>query len=91
MSGIEVKVLRFQPVNKGSLLAFASVDIGGKMKIHSCRLIKDGSKAAWVSLPQSEWTDSEGKKKYFSIIELPENVKEAIQDAVLEAWAAREA
>ena len=70
----------------GSLKAFASVNIGGKLKIHSCRIVQQPGQAAWVSLPQREWVDQHGQKRFAPLIELPDKVKNAIQEAVLNTW-----
>ena len=83
---MNVTVTKITPVNKGNFKGFASVDIDGKLKIHSCRIIQQPGQAAWVSLPQNEWTDPEGNKKWFPVVEVPDNVKEAISAAVLRAW-----
>lgn len=83
-----VTVENFKIVNKGSLRAFCTVMIGG-LKIHSCRVIQEDGKAGWVSLPQTEWTGSDGKKRYSPVIEVPDHIKAAIQEAVLTAWTTR--
>jgi DNA-binding cell septation regulator SpoVG len=83
---MEVTVLKIQPVNKGSLKAFASVDIAGKLKIHSCRIVQQAGQAPWVSLPQNEWTDKDGNKKFFPVIEVPDAVKSAIETEILKVW-----
>jgi len=73
----------------GPLKAFASVDIGGRWKIHDCRVVQQDGKAAWVSLPQGSY-ERDGKKRWYPIVEVPDTVKNAIQDAVLAAWEAGE-
>lgn len=78
----------FKIVNKGSLRAFFTATIGG-LVIHSCRLIQENGKAGWVSLPQSEWIGGDGKKRYSPVIEVPDHVKAAIQEAALAAWRAQ--
>ena len=84
--GPSIAVEKIRRVAKGNLKAFASVHMGGKFRIHSLRIVQQPGQAAWVSLPQSEWTDREGKTRYSPIIELPNNVKEAISEAVLKEW-----
>jgi DNA-binding cell septation regulator SpoVG len=84
-----VIVENFKIINKGSLRAFCTVIIGG-LKINSCRVIQENGKAGWVSLPQSEWTGQDGKKRYSPVIEVPDHVKAAIQDSVLAAWRAQQ-
>ncbi|MDA2931166.1 SpoVG family protein [Acidobacteria bacterium AH-259-O06] len=74
----------------GSLKAFASIDIGGKLKIHGCRVIQQPGQKAWVSLPQREYIAEDGQKKWARIIELPTRVKDAVSEAILEAWERRQ-
>lgn len=85
MTAPAVQVEQIKTINKGSLRGFCTVVIGG-LKINSCRVIQEQGKTAWVSLPQQEWTDREGKKRYSPIVEVPDHVKAAIQEAVLRAW-----
>jgi len=82
---VAVQVENVKPINKGSLRAFCTVVIGG-LKIHSCRIIQDGDKSALVSLPQHEWTGQDGKKRYSPLVEVPDHIKVAIQEAVLREW-----
>ena len=70
----------------GNLKAFVSVTINDKLTIHSCRIVQQPGQAAWVSLPQREWRDGTGDRHFAPLIELPETVKEAIQEAALSAW-----
>jgi DNA-binding cell septation regulator SpoVG len=83
-----VQVENLKAINAGSLRAFCSVTIGG-LKINSCRVIQEDGKSAWVSLPQQEWKDREGKKRYSPVVEAPDHIKAAIQDAVLRTWEAQ--
>ena len=55
----------------GNLKAFVSVNIGDKLTIHSCRIIQQLNQKPWFCLPQREWTDQH---------------RDAIQEAVLDAW-----
>ena len=70
----------------GNLKAFVSVTIGNKLTIHSCRIVQQPGQVAWVSLPQREWVDQHGQRRFAPLIELPEKVKDAIQEAVLNTW-----
>ena len=73
----------------GNLKAFVSVNIGGKLTIHSCRIIQQPNQQPWVSLPQREWTDKDGNKHFAPLIEVSDKVKSAIQEAVLSTWEGR--
>jgi DNA-binding cell septation regulator SpoVG len=84
---VRVDVVKVRPIQgKGNLKAFASVQIAGKMTIHSCRIVQQAGQVPWVSLPQESYTDKEGKTKYSPIVEIPEEWKPDIQAAVLGAY-----
>ena len=84
---VAVAVENVKRIDRGNLRALCTVAIGG-LKIHSVRVVQEPGKKAWVSLPQQEWTDREGKKCYSAIIDVPDQIKVAIQHAVLESWRA---
>lgn len=81
-----IEVTRIIPIRRGSLQAFATILLDGKMRINSLRIIKQPNQAAWVSLPQSEKLNEDGSKSYYPIIEVEPDIKDAIQNAVLAAW-----
>ena len=84
----QVVVSKIRPVNNaGNLRAFCTVEIGGKLKIHGCRIVQQPGQLSWASLPQREWVDREGKRKFYPTIELPEHVRHAIIKAILKAWS----
>ena len=85
-SELLIKVYNFKPLEHGNLKAFCSVDIGGKLKIHGCRIVQQPSQLAWPSLPQSEWTDREGRKRFYPVIELPKSVEHEVKKAILRGW-----
>ena len=86
VSGLQIRAFNFKRIEGGNLKAFCSVDIGGKIKLHSCRIIQHPEQQAWPSLAQTEWPDPEGQKRYFPIIELPEHVRHAVMKAILQGW-----
>lgn len=84
---LNITVLNIKEMDgQGSLKAFVSVTINHKLTIHSCRIVQQPGQKAWFSLPQREWTDSTGQKRYSPLIEIPEKVKTAIREAVLDHW-----
>ncbi len=88
-----VRVDQIKPINKGSLRAFATVTIAGKLTIHSIRIVQQAEQAAWVSLPQNEVKAADGgKSKYFPIVEVHDDgLKKQIINAVLAEFHAQEA
>ena len=84
MESVEVVEIK-RLADTGNLKGFVSVKIGS-LTIHGLRIVQQQGQTAWVSLPQSEYSGKDGKKKYASIVEVPDAVKVAIQTAVLAAW-----
>ena len=82
-----VMVDEIKRIDKGSLRAFATVTVGGRLTIHSIRVIQEGQ-VAWVSMPQNEVKSQVGgKSKWFPIVEIHEQtLKQQISEAVLAAW-----
>ena len=87
-----VTVDSIKPVNKGSLRAFATVTIAGKLTINSIRIIQQADQSAWVSLPQNEVKSADGgRSKYFPIVEVHDDgLKKQIINAVLAEYHAQE-
>ena len=84
---VRVDVVKIRPIQgKGNLLAFASIQIAGKLILNDCRLIQQPGQKAWVSPPQNQYTDKEGKTKYTPLAEWPKEWNEAIEAAVSSAY-----
>lgn len=86
---MEIVVERIVQVNKGCLRAFCSVRLSDGVKINSCRVIQQPGQAAWVSLPQNEWTSNEGERLYSPVVEVSRELQSEIQKSVLAAYAAQ--
>jgi DNA-binding cell septation regulator SpoVG len=83
---IKVTVSDMKPMTGwGNMRAFVTVQIG-PLRIKKCRLVKEENKSAWVSPPQEMW-EKNGKKSYFPLVEWPQEWNDAINDAVLTAYA----
>ena len=85
-SSLLIRAYNFKEVETGNLKAFCSVDIGAKIKLHSCRVVQQRGQLPWASLPQSEWTDSEGQRRFYPVVELPRHVEHQVKKAVLRGW-----
>ncbi len=85
---MDIRVLKIKKIEKGALQAFVDVQIG-QVQIKGFRVVKQPDQSAWVSVPQTEQVKS-GEKRYFNLIELPNDLKRKVQDAVLAAWEERE-
>ena len=85
-TNLGIRAFNFKPLEAGNLKAFCSVDIGGKITIHGCRVVQQPGQLAWASLPQNAWTDSEGKRRFYPVLEMPEHVRHGVMKAILRAW-----
>ncbi len=86
MGALRIQAYNFKPMEAGNLLAFCSVDIGGKLKLHSCRIVRQKGQLPWASLPQNEWKDSDGTRRSYPTVELPEHVRHLGMKAILRGW-----
>nr|WP_309686519.1 hypothetical protein [Armatimonas sp.] len=76
----------------GNLMAFATVQIGKWVKVRGFRVVQQPGQAPWCGLPANfkEEPDPQTgamKKRWFQILDLPDNWKRAAEQAVLDAWA----
>ena len=72
---------------KSSLKATASITIGNAFQVHGLKVI-EGSSGPFVSLPQRQFTDKSGEKKYVNIAHpVTADMKEAVDEAVLNAYS----
>lgn len=72
--------------NAGSLRAFITIKLAGALEIRKCRLVQQDGQRPYLSPPQEIWTDDGGKRRFHSLVVWPAEWKEAIQQAVLDAW-----
>jgi DNA-binding cell septation regulator SpoVG len=82
----DIEVLSVKTVQgQGNLKAFASIRIGA-LEIHGLRVVQQRGQRAWVSMPQVE-SERDGKKCYYPMMKIHDKgLKQAITEAVLEAW-----
>ncbi len=84
---MDIRVVKIKKIEKGALQAFVDVQIG-QVQIKGFRVVKQPGQSAWVSVPQTEQVKN-GEKRYFNLIELPNDLKRKVQDAILVAWEER--
>jgi DNA-binding cell septation regulator SpoVG len=81
-----VVVENIRPVDAGNLKAFASIMLGGKVRINDVRVIQQPGQRAWVSMPARSY-EKDGQRKWAPIVELMDGpLKGQISNAVLEEF-----
>ena len=83
MEGVFVEEIK--DINKGNLKAFVTVTIE-RVTIKGFRIVQQPGKKAWVSVPQQEWTDNKGERRYSNIIELPDDLLKHTRQIILDEW-----
>ena len=85
-----ITIEQIKVINKGNLAAFATVNVAGRIKIHSVRVVQQPGGLPWVAMPTTEVpAKNQGdKRKFFPTLEiLDPELKSEISDAVLRAYA----
>ena len=85
----QIQVLEIKPVDNSNLKAFVKIKIG-ETTFHDFRIVQQSGQKVWVSPPATQWTRKDGKTYRKVLIELPRRLKEAVSNAVLEAWNKQE-
>ena len=84
---MKIEVLEIRPLNgERPLKAFIDIKLDGLI-IREFRLIKENGKRPWIASPQISWKDIDGVVKYKTVVTLPDEVKGAIDLAILQAFA----
>jgi hypothetical protein len=81
-----VECTKYTPCNKGVLPGFADLYIPKTgLEIYGCQLcLKNGKQ--WLNMPQREYTNGEGEKKYLSIVRFRErDVQDSFAKAAITA------
>jgi len=82
-------VVKLTPVETGTLLAFADIQIGrGPRAITVCkwRLIQPEGQQPWLSGPQETWTTDTGERRYTNLFVYPKEWRDGITVAAIAAW-----
>lgn len=81
-----VEIFDMERFDKGNLKALAHVRLGRSIRVYGFRVIQQPGQKAWVSPPQRSWEGKDGKIKYAPIVELTGELKDEVEQAVLEAY-----
>lgn len=79
------EVVDIRLLDGSNLKALASVKFG-PVVAHKCRLIQVDGQAAFSSVPQEQWTDAEGRKKWAPLLSIPKEWQPAFTEAILSAY-----
>src|SRR5262245_44908915 len=83
-----VKITLVEPKPGSSLRAFANIKLGA-IEIRGLRVMRKDGGRAWIGMPQREGLMN-GEKKFFNVVEISnDDLKDLIDQKVLDSWRAR--
>jgi DNA-binding cell septation regulator SpoVG len=81
------RVTSITAVNRGNMVAIASVDLECGVVTHDWRLIMEaGKNFMWVSCPVREFFDKAGKKRFAQMCTVDPALKETIDALIIDAY-----
>lgn len=84
---MKAHVVNITNLKAGNLKAFVSVRVG-PLIMHDWRIIQQDGQRAYVSPPQAEYVDAEGRKRFRKVLDCPEDWLAEIRKTVLTEWQA---
>jgi DNA-binding cell septation regulator SpoVG len=83
----KIRVISVAPVaNAGTIRAFVAVEVGRSLTVKDLKVIQQPGQRPWVAMPSREYVGADGKRRYAPVIEVRDELKAAIESAVLDAW-----
>jgi hypothetical protein len=70
--------------NAGNIRGVVSVRVGGVTLI-GCKVVQQVGQKPWIALPDREWVDDDGKKRWTASVKLSTALKQRLDDAVFSA------
>jgi len=83
---MNIQVEEIRKLERGSLRGFATVNVGGLIRISHIKIIQPEGKEAFIQMPQRSYQMSNGETRYSNVIDLPDNVSSELEKAVLWFW-----
>ena len=72
--------------NGGNLKAFVSLKFNDQITIHGFRIVQQDGQQPWLSVPQQEYTDKNGNKRYRQTVILEPGLRALVSELVLSEW-----
>jgi DNA-binding cell septation regulator SpoVG len=84
---VHIEVISMTRIDSGNLKAYVTVKIG-EITIHDFRVIQQPNQRAYVSMPQRQYTTSDGQRGFRPLVDMPDALKQKVRDCVLAVWHA---
>ena len=83
---MNIWVEEIRKLERGSLRGFATVNVGGFIRISDIRIIQPEGKEPFIQMPQRSYQMNNGERKYSNVIDLPDDLTREVEKAVLSFW-----
>ena len=83
---MNIRVEEIRKLERGSLRGFATVIVGGFIRISHIRIIQPEGKEPFIEMPQRSFQTTNGERKYRNVIDLPDDLTGEVEKAVLLFW-----
>jgi hypothetical protein len=82
---MNIRVEEIRKLQRGSLRGFASVNLGG-IRISHIKIIQPEGKEPFIQMPQRSYQMNKGGRRYSNVVDLPDELTEEVEKAVLWFW-----
>jgi SpoVG protein len=83
---MNIRVEEIRKLERGSLQGFATVNVGGLIRISHIKIIQPEGKEAFIQMPQRSYQMNNGERRYSNVIDLPDDLSSEVEKAVLGFW-----
>ena len=83
---MNIRVEEIRKLERGSLRGFATVNVGGLIRISHIKIIHPEGKEPFIQMPQRSFQTTSGERRYSNVIDLPDDLTREIEKAVLWFW-----
>ena len=83
---MNIRVEEIRKLERGSLRGFATVNVGGFIRISHIRIIQLEGKEPFIQMPQRSYQTNKGGRRYSNVVDLPDDLTREIEKAILWFW-----
>jgi hypothetical protein len=83
---MNIRVEEIRKLERGSLRGFATVNVGGFIRISHIRIIQLEGKEPFIQMPQRSYQTNNGERRYSNVVDLPDDLTREIEKAILWFW-----
>jgi hypothetical protein len=83
---MNIRVEEIRKLERGSLRGFATVNVGGFIRISHIKIIQPEGKEPFIQMSQRSYQTNNGERRYSNVIDLPDDLTREIEKAMLWFW-----